>query len=156
MLKIKKIGILDFKKQFAINNILYECGKDMAKKYDIHHWDNSHFKNFIIIEYCLLKNTVFVAYDGDFIVATIQARKSSNKYILEKLAVLPSCSGRGIGTACLEEMEKKAKKENCDILHLEVYEKSERAIKLYTKLGFKCVGETNTLKYKEVVMEKQI
>lgn len=55
MYRIKKISILNLIGQNKINNILFDCGKDMAKKYDLHHWDNSHLKNFIIILLCELK-----------------------------------------------------------------------------------------------------
>ena len=43
--KLKKYNLTELKK---VSDILYECGKDMAKKYDLHHWDNSRIKNHIL------------------------------------------------------------------------------------------------------------
>lgn len=39
--KVEKYHILALKK---VSDILFQCGKDMARKYDLHHWDNSHMK----------------------------------------------------------------------------------------------------------------
>lgn len=32
MYKIKEVGLFDFSGQIRVNSILYNCGKDMAKK----------------------------------------------------------------------------------------------------------------------------
>lgn len=59
MYEVKRVSLINLSGQFKVNNILYDCGKDMAKKYDLHHWDNSHFKNLIIVVLCELKNAVY-------------------------------------------------------------------------------------------------
>ena len=35
MYKVKRIGIINLPGQIKVNNILFDCGKDMAKKYDV-------------------------------------------------------------------------------------------------------------------------
>lgn len=92
--KIKKVGLFDFSGQIRVNSILYNCGKDMAEKYDLHHWDNSHFKNFIIVVFCVLKNSVYLVSEEDNYVATFQTRKVGEMFRFEKLACLPEMSGK--------------------------------------------------------------
>ena len=58
--KLSKCNIVELKKA---SDILYECGKDMAKKYDLHHWDNSHVKNHIIVALCAMKNNIYLVYN---------------------------------------------------------------------------------------------
>ena len=45
-----------------VSDILYKCGKNMAQKYDLHHWDNSRFKTWIIVALCALKNNIYLLY----------------------------------------------------------------------------------------------
>ena len=35
MYKVKRIGIINLPGQIKVNKILFDCGKDMAKKYDL-------------------------------------------------------------------------------------------------------------------------
>ena len=94
MYKIKKVGLFDFSGQIRVNSILYNCGKDMAKKYDLHHWDNSHFKNFIIVVLCVLKNSVYLVSEEDNFVATFQTRKVGEMFRFENLHVCQRCRVR--------------------------------------------------------------
>ena len=75
MYSIKKIKLYDIIGQFQVNKILYECGKDMAKKYDLHHWDNGFIKNTIIIVLCMLKNNIYLIKSHNTVVATFQIKK---------------------------------------------------------------------------------
>lgn len=85
----------------------------MAEKYDLHHWDNSHFKNFIIVVFCVLKNSVYLVSEEDNYVATFQTRKVGEMFRFEKLACLPEMSGKGIGMFCINTIEKMALKMSC-------------------------------------------
>jgi ribosomal protein S18 acetylase RimI-like enzyme len=152
--KLKKIGAIDILGQIKVSNILYISGKDMAQKYDLHHWDNSHIKNQVIVILCALKNSIFLVIDGNKSVATFQIRKNEDVLHFEKLATLPSVSGKGVGTFCMQQIEEIAKNHGCSRVSMEVYTNSEHAIKFYEQRGYKIIGETNTLKYTEVKMEK--
>ncbi len=151
--KLKAWNISGFIK---VSQILYKCGKDMAIKYDLHHWDNSQLKNIMILILCMLKNNVYLVFDNDSPVATFQTRKAGGSYLFQKLATSPEFSGKGIGTFCLNEIERMAKLEKCKSVVCEVYDKSEHAKKFYERKGYVIVGEIDTLKYKELKLRKEL
>ena len=74
----------------------------------------------------------------------------------EKLGTLPSESGKGIGSFCMNKIEEIAKSANCKKVVMEVYEPSQHAISFYKHKGYEVIGMTDTLKYKELIMEKRI
>lgn len=152
--KVKKIGTFDIVGQIRVNGILYDCGKDMAEKYDLHHWDNSYLKNFVIVALCELKNNVYLVIENDKPVATFQTKKIGRIMRFEKLACLPNCAGKGIGSYCMKYIEGLAKKENCNRVCMEVYTPSKHALNFYLHRGYKVCGEVKTLKYSEIKMEK--
>lgn len=151
--KLNKLNIFGLKK---VSYILYECGSDMAKKYNLHHWDNSMIKTWIIIVLCVLKNDIYLAYKSNVAVATFQTRKQGNSFLFQKLATIPKFAGGGIGSYCLIEIERLAKKSACTEVICEVYDKSEHAKSFYEHRGYTVYGETETLKYKELKMRKEI
>ena len=73
-----------------------------------------------------------------------------------KLATVPDCSGKGIGSYCLSKIEEIAKECSCSDVICEVYDKSQNAINFYTHRGFETYGTTDTLKYKELKMRKAL
>ena len=151
--KLKILSVLGLKKA---SDILYECGKDMANKYNLHHWDNSHIKNWIIIALCSLKNDIYLVYNGEIPVATFQTRKIKKSLLFQKLATLPVFSGKGIGSYCLSEIERVAKENGCTEVVCEVYDKSEHAKSFYEHRGYATYGTTETLKYKELKLRKEL
>ena len=128
----------------------------MAAKYGLQHWNNSHFKNWLIVALCALKNNVYLIYNGKIPVATFQTRKLDEKFLFQKLATLPEFSGCGIGTFCLGEIERLAKQSGAKEIVCEVYDKSEHAIKFYERKGFSVCGTADTLKYTELKLRKEI
>ena len=140
-----------------MSDILYECGKDMADKYDLHHWDNSHIKNHIIIVLCALKNDIYLVYNRNTPVAPFQTRKIGDRsFLFQKLATVPLLSGTGIGSYCLTEIERLAKDSGCIEVVCEVYVKSKHAKNFYEHRGYMTCGTSETLKYKEWAMRKYI
>ena len=156
MYSVRKLKIWNIAKLIKVSNILYRCGKDMAEKYGLHHWDNSHLKNWVIVALCALKNTVYLVYDGKNPVATFQTRKVNQSYLFQKLATSPEFSGGGIGTFCMSEIERLARVENCTEVVCEVYAESEHAKRFYEHKGYTVYGTADTLKYKELKMKKTL
>lgn len=156
MYKVQEIGLFNILGQIKVNNILFDCGKDMVKKYDLHHWDNSHFKNFIIIALCELKNSIYLVTENGMAVATFQIKQIDTTIHFEKLACSPKYSGKGIGSYCLACIEKMARNRACKKVTMEVYSPSQHALDFYLHKGYEMCGETQTLKYSEVKMEKRI
>lgn len=73
---------------------------------------------------------------------------------LKKLACLPEMSGKGIGMFCINTIEKMALKMSCKKVCMEVYAPSKHALDFYLHRGYKVCGNTKTLKYSEIRMEK--
>lgn len=148
--KINKCNIMLLKKT---SDILYKCGK----KYDLHHRDNSYIKNLVIIILCALKNDIYLVYNGKEIAATFQTRNlKEQSFLLQKLATVPETEGNGVGSYCLNEIERIAKENFCTEVVCEVYDKSEHAEKFYEYRGYTVYGATETLKYRELKMRKEI
>lgn len=141
---------------FAVIRILHNCGKDMANKYDIHHWDNTKCKTFLIVLICAMKNQIFVVERDRMIVGTYQTKLIDKTLHFEKLAVEPQFNGNGIGSFCLQQIEKEARENECRKVEMDVYCKSEHAIQFYINHGYTHVKNNNTLKYKILCFEKDI
>ena len=137
-------------------NILNACGKDMAGKYDLHHWDNPFIKSFLIVLLCLFKNRLFMVYSEDSPVATFQIRVKGDTLYFEKLGTLPRESGRGAGSYCMKAIEQMGAELGCKKVSMEVYESSNYAIGFYRNRGYRPVSRVRTARYNEIVMEKII
>lgn len=153
-LKAGRIFPWNIKKSLLLAKILNQCGKDMAQKYNLHHWDNSMVKSCVIVGLCFLKNHVYLVLEGKNPVATFQIKKKDRALFFEKLAVNPEVSGRGYGSYCMRRIEKMAKKLDCEKIQMEVYDQSRYAIEFYQKKGYVQVGTTDTRKYTDLIMEK--
>lgn len=55
---------------------------------------------------------------------------------LHDFAVLPDAQGQGVGTALLEELERRARDRGCAKMTLEVHDTNEAAKRLYARFGF--------------------
>ena len=153
VIKLSKCSIVGLK---TVSDILYECGKDMAQEYNLHHWDNSHIKNHIIVALCAMKNDIYLVYSKKTPVATFQTRKTGQSWLFQKLATVPAFSRGGIGSYCLTEIEQLARENGCTEVVCEVYDKSEHAKSFYEHRGYATYGVTETLKYKEVKLRKEL
>lgn len=154
---VKRVRLWNAGKLFKVTDLLYRCGKDMAKKFDLHHWDNSRLKTFAIVCYCSLKNKIYAVFDGQekTLIATFQTRKNKTAFLFQKLATLPEAAGKGVGSFCLSEIEKMARQAGCKEVVCEVYDKSEHAKVFYERRGYSVFGETKTLKYGELKLKKE-
>lgn len=156
MKKIEKVHWCNIRKIFSVAKILNECGKDMGKKYDLHHWDNPYLKSLLIVVLCILKNEVYVVSDDEKDLATFQVKVMEDALYFEKLGVRPTASGVGYGSYCMKCIEKLAEKKSLKRVKMEVYDKSNHAIQFYEKRGYRKAGTDGTLKYTELIMEKEL
>lgn len=156
MYTLKKVGKLDIPRLNKVAAILNACGIDMAQKYDLHHWDNSYMKSLVIVGVCALKNNIYLLYADEKPVATFMTMVQGDSLHFEKLGTLPSEAGKGIGSMCMSKIEEIAKTAGCKKVVMEVYEPSQHALSFYEHKGYIAVGITNTLKYKEVRMERNL
>ena len=63
---------------------------------------------------------------------------------------------KGIGKRNLLYIEQFAIKNGCSRICLDVYIKSKGAISFYSHLGFKEVGTKRSIRFKELIMKKQL
>ena len=128
----------------------------MAERYGLHHWDNPHIKNWLIVVLCAMKNDIYLVYREKIPVATFQTCKTEQSFLFSKLAVNPVYAGEGIGSYCLTQIEYLAKESSCLDVVCEVYEKSEHAKMFYKHRGYTIYGLTKTLKYREFKLRKEL
>ncbi len=156
MYSVHKLNIFDLRELKQVSDILYDCGKDMVKTLNLHHWDNSRFKIWGIIIMCTLKNDIYLLYDGEKPVASFQTHKDGGNMSFQKLATAPAFSNTGIGSYCLTEIENLAKEKMCSGVICEVYDQNQRAKRFYEHKGYTVYGTVNTRKYRELRMRKEI
>ncbi len=153
---VKQVLPFSIRRLIQVENILFKCGKNMAEKENLHHWDNAHIKNALIVCLCALKNKVYLVFEGTTPIATYQTKVICDKIRFQKLATIPDYSGRGIGSFCMSEIERQASNCGCKSVCCEVYDKSTHAINFYKHKGYVVVGKEETLKYTELIMEKAL
>lgn len=151
-----KLKMWNVGKLYIVADILYKCGKDMAIKYDLHHWNNSHPKNWLIVLMCALKREIYLVFDHATPVATFQIQKKGSSLLFQKLATAPNFAGKGVGSFCLNEIERIGRENGCSDITCEVYDQSKHAIQFYEHKGYAVCGTVETLKYNELKMIKNI
>ena len=155
MLSVQPVRVYQIGKMLRVADILYACGKDMAGKYGLQHWNNSRLKTWAVVGLCMLKNKVFLGVNEDGrTIATMQTKLQGDALHLAKLAVHPSASGKGYGSECLRWGEEYARAQKCKSVEFEVYDQSKHAIAFYEHCGYEACGSTETLKYREIKMKK--
>ncbi len=91
-----KLKIWNVGKLYQVADILYKCGKDMAIKYDLHHWDNSHPKNWLIVLLCAVKNDIYLIFDNETPVATFRIQKMEVHFFSKSLPQLPILQAKAL------------------------------------------------------------
>ena len=88
------------------------------------------------------KGIFLVALDGDVVIGTGGIREWNQDYAeLKRLWLLNKYQGKGIGYALTQRLLEFARKQDFQLVRLETSPKQIRAIKFYTKLGFRQVGK---------------
>lgn len=156
-LDIKTVPFFDIPSIWRASNIVFECGRDMSKRYGLHHWDNSRLLTFCIVMYGIniKKTKLWRVNSNNKTVATFQTKIKGNYLNFSKLAVSPASEGKGIGKECLNFMSSIALQNNLKGLSCEVLTDSSHALNFYLHNGFKEVGSISTLHYSETVLVKE-
>lgn len=140
-----------------IFHILRKCGYNMALKKRLFHWIPSYSKRNIRKD-CKNKTVVLVWSEelNDYTSTFQMYKKSGTSLYIRKIATLPKYEGKGIGKRNLLYMEQFAINNGCTKICLDVYIKSKGAISFYLHFGFKEVGIKRSIRFKELIMEKQL
>jgi ribosomal protein S18 acetylase RimI-like enzyme len=81
-------------------------------------------------------DSFFVGLYGGVIAATVMAGYDGHRGWVYRLAVLPDCQRRGIGTAMVEHAESWLRDQGCPRMKLQVDPDRAGVVEFYRKLGF--------------------
>ncbi|MFX0208486.1 MAG: GNAT family N-acetyltransferase, partial [Candidatus Hodarchaeota archaeon] len=76
-------------------------------------------------------------------IGCMSIEEQNNKIILNIIEISPEYQNKGIGSKLIRDLIKRGSQEKKTI-ELQVFKVNQRAFKLYKKLGFKLVAETET------------
>lgn len=157
MYSIHAVSVFNIPDLCRVERILYRCGKDMAERYNLFHWNHSHIKNMAVVALCALKNRIYLVRDSsDKAIATYQTKITEDTLLFSKLATDPAFAGKGVGTFCMESIERMAAEKSCHNVCLEVYDQSRHAIRFYKNRGYVECGSVRTRKHTALKMKKHL
>lgn len=99
---------------------------------------------------------VSVATSQSGLVGYVVSYQQGVHFMLESVAVLPECSGQGVGKLLIAYVEKAAKKAGCKTVELYTNEAMTENIKMYQKLGYCEVGRKRDLGFNRVLFSKSL
>lgn len=172
-LNFERVLATDKDKILAIYNILRKCGEEMYKRFDLKHWRTPYAKE--AIEANCTEREVFLAKDLDInqyvhtfqlefilsnsldnILSVMESYKPNTIAEINKFATSPEYSGRGIGRKSLGFIEGYCRDKKIKLLSLDVYDKSENAIRFYENCGFEIIGTKPTRHFQVYIMQKRL
>ena len=133
---------------------LYKRGVESMLKAGIFQWDETYPSEEIITEdvaksqlhLCICDGKIAAAFalnteiEEDYKNASWE-NPDANFIAMHRLCVSPDFHRRGIGSACMTEIERFAKENGYESIWLDTFSGNHKALALYDKLGFKRVGE---------------
>lgn len=140
--------------------------QDMRNK-NINHWDELYPDKKVLKE-DIKKNELYMGflndklvsiyvindeYDEDYDTGKWEGKELTYK-VLHRFCVNPLFQNKKIGTATLNYIENRVKKEGVKSIRLDVFSKNLCAVHLYEKLGYKKVGNIYGSKGRFYLMEK--
>ena len=156
MPEIKPAAAWDLPALWRVSGIIRACGRDMAARYGLRHWDHSRLILFGFTVLDARHRRIYLVTENGKNRATFRVNRAGEWLRLSKLAALPEAAGKGLGSFCVSRAEEMARREGLKGLTLEVYDKSEHAVAFYRHRGFTPAGEVRTRKYTELVMRKEL
>ncbi|MCF3942628.1 GNAT family N-acetyltransferase [Oceanobacillus alkalisoli] len=148
-----------------IYKIITLSGQDMFEKQGLVHWKTPYPIESIKAD--CENREVFLIKDlqSDLYVHTFQLEfepKTMNNKIkgyvsfasINKFATLPVVSGKGIGKKSMDFIEDYCREKEVSKITLDVYDKSEKAIKFYKNRGFSITSSKPTKHFSIYIMEK--
>lgn len=162
-LSFEKVNSDDFEKIIEIYNIIHDCGQTMLHNQGLTHWSKPYPIDFIKQD-CLNRDVYLIKdLNKNTYVHTFQLefryicddRQTTEAY-LYKFATRPNFSGKGIGKFSMDFIEDYCRSIGVAKISLEVYEKSEHAIRFYQHRGFIITGQKQTRHFVVYLMEKTL
>ena len=139
----------------TIYNILKSCSINLAKKF-LFHWIPFYSRRAIKRD-CSINRVVLVHNSElDDYTSTFQMSVNDKNLYVRKIATLPKYEGRGIGCKNLQYMEEYGRSHRCNKVCLDVYIRSKGAIDFYLRNGYIVVGTKRSIRFRELIMEKNL
>jgi ribosomal protein S18 acetylase RimI-like enzyme len=98
----------------------------------------------------------WVIEDAGRIVGVVVLEETQAGFVLDNVAVLPGCQGRGHGRALVEFAEAEARRRGYDAIHLYTHALMAENIALYHRIGFIETHRVREKGYDRVYMAKQL
>lgn len=155
----------------AVYEIIKNCGEDMFRNQGLNHWRTPYpresiNKNCMEREVFLIKDLDKNQYVHTFQLEFISYnpfnehlhRKKAEIAVanINKFATIPQVAGRGVGKQSIDYIEAYCRSKDVSKLCLDVYEKSENAIRFYKNRGFRIIDREPTKYFMVYRMEKQL
>lgn len=143
-----------------VYEIIKNSGENMFRNQGLIHW-RTPYPIESIKKNCS-ERQVFLAkdLDKDQYVHTFQLEFTytidKNLASINKFATNPQVAGRGIGKQSMDFIEDYCRGKGVSKICLDVFEKSEHAIRFYKNRGFKIIGQKPTRHFVVYLMEKQL
>lgn len=130
-------------------NFILDIRRETIKKYidDIWGWDEHYQKNDFVENFMPELNRI-ITLDGVDI-GVLEVNDDVNELSITEIELLHAYQGKGIGTAILKGEIEKAVEMN-KAINIGTFKSNTNAIRLYERLGFKIISETET----HVLMKK--
>jgi GNAT superfamily N-acetyltransferase len=154
-----------------VYEIIKNSGQDMFHNQGLSHWKTPYpiesirrdcldrevflIKDMDKDEYVNTFQLEFINYDSSRILSNNNNKKDVVAYI-NKFATIPQMAGKGVGKRSIDYIETYCKSKGISKLCLDVYEKSEHAIRFYKNRGFSIIGQKPTKHFVVYLMEKQL
>ena len=142
-----------------LHQILVACGRDLKERFGLSHWMpmvyplESMLKDAMSLEVYAVTNGATQV--GTFMLETTstvpmsyikygnihwQVKAPSAVYV-HKLAVVPAWQGQGLGTWCLQTVERLAVQRGCSAVRLDAVKTHPKLLSFYARQGYQQVGE---------------
>ena len=163
-----------------LHEILTKCGLDMQARFGLGHWVPPYPLE--LMRKSAEERDVYAVYDDHKLIATFTTGTSPLPYYrtipgvwecwepsgepalyCSRLAVLPELQGRGVGTWCMQTIERLAQAEGCRAVRFDAYDKHLQLLEFYDRLGYhrrgtftfntKLYGDTGMVCFEKVKKE---
>jgi ribosomal protein S18 acetylase RimI-like enzyme len=99
---------------------------------------------------------VWVLEDAASIVGVLVLEEAPSGFLLDNIAVLPECQGKGFGRRLIEFAEAEARRRGFQEIHLYTHALMTENIALYLRIGFVETRRVSEKGYDRVYMTKQL
>ena len=99
---------------------------------------------------------VWVLEDAANIVGVLVLEEAQSGFLLDNIAVLPECQGKGFGRTLIEFAEAQARRRGFQEIHLYTHALMTENIALYLRIGFVETRRVSEKGYDRVYMTKQL